>query len=242
DSVIARPMATIFFWPPERKSPRRLTNCWISGKRVSTRSSTPLSPAVDAALPALRASDWLIRKFSATVRSGKIPASSGEQPIPASARRYVGSRPMSCPLNLITPLRTGRRPMMESIVVVLPAPLRPTRHTDSASPTVSDTPCRTWAGPRKVLIPSTSSIALGPEEIGGHLLVGPDLVRGAVGEDRALVHGDDPSAVPEDHVHVVLDDDGGDPSRAHHRGDDVHDRRLLAGAHAARRLVEEEQL
>ena len=63
-----------------------------------------------------------------------------------------------------------------------------------------------------------------------------------VGQDRPLVHRDDARAVREDDVHVVLDDDRGDPSRAHHLRDDVHDRRLLARADAARRLVEEQEL
>src|SRR5215475_11083078 len=162
--------------------------------------------------------------------------------MPASARAWVGSRLMSWPLNVIVPLRTGSSPMMLSMVVVLPAPLRPTRTTDSASRTVSDTPLRTWAGPRKVLIRSISSMALGAKEIGGDLLVVPDLVRGAIGQDHALVHGDDPGAVLEDHVHVVLDDDGGDPTRPHHLRDDVHDRRLLTSADTTGGLVEEEEL
>src|SRR3989337_2627097 len=149
---------------------------------------------------------------------------------------------MFFPLNTTVPLRTGSSPMMLSMVVVLPAPLRPTRTTDSASPTFSDTLLRTCAGPRKVLIRSSSSMPLGSEEIGGDLFVVPDFVRGAVGQDRALVHGDDPGAVLEDHIHVVLDDDGRDPPRPHHLRDDVHDRRLLAGADTAGRLVEEEGL
>ena len=69
---------------------------------------------------------------------------------------------MSSPPNTISPDRTGRKPMMLSMVVVLPAPLRPTRHTTSFSPTLSDTPCRMWAGPRKVLIALTSSTSLNP--------------------------------------------------------------------------------
>src|SRR5215472_6834095 len=148
---------------------------------------------------------------------------------------------MSRPLKVTVPLRTGKSPMMLSMVVLFPAPLRPTSTTDSASRTVSDTPLRTWAGPRKVLIRSSSSMVLGAEEIGGDLLVVPDLVRSAVGQDRAMVHGDDPGAVLEDHVHVVLDDDGRDPSRSHHLRDDVHDRRLLTSADTARGLVEEEE-
>src|SRR5262249_17072086 len=162
--------------------------------------------------------------------------------MPASARAWVGSRLMSLPLNVTVPLRTGSSPMMLSMVVVLPAPLRPTRTTDSASPTFSETPLRTWAGPRKGWIRSTSSMAMGPQEIGRDLFVVSNLVRGTVGEDRALVHGDDSGTVLEDHVHIVLDDDRRDASRAHHLRDDVHDRRFLSGADAAGGLVEEKEL
>ena len=76
DSVSARAIATIFFWPPERLRPRRLRNCRTSGKRSNTRWSTPVPAAIEPCRPAAT-SDWLISKFSATVRSGKMPASSG---------------------------------------------------------------------------------------------------------------------------------------------------------------------
>src|SRR5712691_430555 len=124
--------------------------------------------------------------------------------MPPSARSCVGSRVMSRPLNVTVPLRTGRSPMMLSMVVVFPAPLRPTRHTVSASPIERRTSRRTWAGPRNVLRRSTSSMAVGPQHIGRDLLVVADLLRCPVGEDRALVHGHDARAVGEDDVHVVL--------------------------------------
>src|SRR5207253_848556 len=76
-----------------------------------------------------------------TARSGKGPLSSGAWPTPSRARRYGGSALMSFPWNVIFPARNGSRPMMLSMVVVLPAPLRPTRTTDSLSPTSSET-CR----------------------------------------------------------------------------------------------------
>src|SRR5262244_3109398 len=142
--------------------------------------------------------------------------------MPASARSCVGRREMSCPLKLMRPLRTGKSPMMLSMVVVLPAPLRPTRHTVSASPTRRATSRSTWAGPRKVLRRDASSMAVRPQHVGGDLLVVADLLGGAVGKDGALVHGHDARTVREDHVHVVLDDDGGDPLHAHHVADDVH--------------------
>src|ERR1700716_3204569 len=130
--------------------------------------------------------------------------------------------------------------MMLSIVVVLPAPFLPTRQTDSLLPTVSETFRRIWAGPRQVSMDSISSMR-GPDQRRRHRLVAPDLVRGAAGQDGALVHGHDPVRISEDDVHVVLDDDRGDVLRPDDRADDVHDRGLLAGADAAGRLVEEEE-
>ncbi len=55
---------------------------------------------------------------------------------------------MSVPWKVILPERIGRRPMMVSMVVVFPAPLRPTRTTDSASETRRETCRRIWAWPR----------------------------------------------------------------------------------------------
>src|SRR5438552_5675689 len=119
---------------------------------------------------------------------------------------------MSRPLNVTVPLRTGRRPMMLSMVVVFPAPLRPTRHTVSASPIERRTSRRTWAGPRNVLRRSTSSMAVGPQHVGRDLLVVADLLGRPVGQDSALVHGDAGRAVGGNHVHGVLGRDRGDPS------------------------------
>ena len=71
-SVIARVIATIFFWPPDRWSPRRVMKPFTSGKTENTRAS----PAPAAAAPG-RASHAVIWKFSSTERSGKMPQSSG---------------------------------------------------------------------------------------------------------------------------------------------------------------------
>src|SRR5207244_6471225 len=125
--------------------------------------------------------------------------------MPRRARWCAASRVMSRPPNVTRPARRGRRPMMLSMVVVFPAPLRPTRQTASRSPTVSDTARRTWAGPRKVSMRSSSSMG-GPEQVDGDRLVDADLGWGSVGQDRALMHGDDPVGIVEDDVHVVLDD------------------------------------
>src|SRR5207253_9125105 len=160
--------------------------------------------------------------------------------MPSRARRYGGIVLMSFPWKVILPVRSGSRPMMLSMVVVLPAPLRPTRTTDSLSPTSSETCRRICARPRYVLMACSSSMG-GPEHCVLHRLVAADLLRAATGENQALVHDHDPVGVLEDDVHVVLDDHRGDPVRADDGADHVHDRRLLARADAAGRLVEEQQ-
>src|SRR3989442_3339630 len=160
--------------------------------------------------------------------------------MPSLARSCGGSLPISRPWKVTFPPRIGRSPMMLSMVVVLPAPFRPTRHTASLLPTLSETRRRICAGPRQVSMPWTSSMG-GPEQVRRHRLVATDLVGRAARQDAALVHGHDPIRVLEDHVHVVLDDHRGDVVRSDDRGDDVHDGRLLAGADAAGRLVEEEK-
>src|ERR671931_1761630 len=119
--------------------------------------------------------------------------------MPRRARRYGGRRLITRPWKVTFPDRTGRRPMMLSMVVVFPAPFRPTRHTASPFPTFSDTRRRISAGPRQVSIASTSSMR-GPDQRGGHRLVAADLVRRASGEDRPLVHRHDPVRVTEHHV------------------------------------------
>src|SRR6266481_6818042 len=161
--------------------------------------------------------------------------------MPRRARRYAGNRLMSWPWKVIRPPRRGRRPMMLSMVVVFPAPLRPTRQTDSFSPTVSDSCRRICARPRYVSIAWSSSMG-GSEHGVLHRLVGADLIWRAAGQDRSLVHDHDALRVLEDDVHVVLDHHGGDPLRAHDGADDVHDRRLLPRADAAGRLVQQEEL
>src|SRR2546422_11679542 len=125
---------------------------------------------------------------------------------------------MSFPWKVILPVRSGSRPMMLSMVVVLPAPLRPTRTTDSLSPTSSETCRRICARPRYVFMACSSSMG-GPEHCVLHRLVAADLFRAAAGENHALVHDHDPAGELEDDVHVVLDDHGGDPVRPDDRAD-----------------------
>src|SRR5215216_2815703 len=143
---------------------------------------------------------------------------------------------------------------MLSMIVVRPAPLRPTSATTSSSSTCSDTSRTMCAAPRKVLMLSTSRSTRfsfvaaksrrewNAEQDIGDVLVHLDLIGRTVGEERTLVHHHDAVGVAEHDIHVVLDDDRRHRAVAHHRGYGIHDLGLFVRAHAARRLVEKEQL
>src|SRR4030095_8189671 len=116
---------------------------------------------------------------------------------------------------------------MLSMMVVRPAPLRPTSETTSPSSTLSVTPRRMCAGPRKVFMASTSSstrlsFAISgrqrhAEKDVGDVVVRFDLFRRPVGEESAFMHHHDAVRVAEHHIHVVLDDNGRYRARAHDR-------------------------
>src|SRR5438132_9850875 len=168
--------------------------------------------------------------------------------MPSPARTCVGSRVISRPCKVMCPDRTGSNPMMLSMVVVLPAPLRPTRHTTSRSCTTSESPCKMWAGPRKVCTCTSSSIRQAPsattpsgslcrrcaQQRGCHGRVSTDVSRGAIGENSALVHHDNTIRVGKDHVHIMFDNHGGDVPRSDYGGNRIHDATLVAGAHPTR--------
>jgi len=54
---------------------------------------------------------------------------------------------MSAPFHTMRPACGGVRPMIERMVVVLPTPFRPSRHTHSPAWTSTDTPKSTRARP-----------------------------------------------------------------------------------------------
>src|SRR5213593_3689918 len=191
-----------------------------------------------------------ISMFSATVRSAKIPLSSGAQPTPSFAISYVRRPWMDWPRNSIPPARGRRYPMIVRRVVVFPAPFRPTRQTTSRGPTLSDTDRKMWLAWMNTSTASTVSMARPSPRPGApaddrvdDAPVGLDRGRRAVGEHAPLVEGDDPVGVAEDDVHVVLDLDNrldADPPGG--RDERLHDRRLVRRAHAGRRLVEQDDL
>ena len=93
-----------------------------------------------------------------------------------------------------------------------------------------------------LLLPVAEVAVVVAAEVGvDHLLVGPDGLRRALGDDPPLGHHDDPVGDVEDHVHVVLDED-----HAHALGAevlDVAEQRLgERRVHAGHGLVEHDQL
>src|SRR5919201_2999821 len=167
--------------------------------------------------------------------------------MPRLARLCGGSLVMSSPRKRIRPERTGSNPVILSMMVVRPAPLRPTSETTSPSPTSRLTPRRMCAGPRKVFMPSISSSTClsfasrkrSAEKNVGDVLVRLDLLRRPVSQELPFMHHYDAVRVTEHHVHVVLDDDRSHCAGAHDGGYPIHDLRLVARAHAAGRFIQE---
>jgi len=92
-------------------------------------------------------------RFSVTESEPKIPRSSGQMAMPALAIWFGISPTISAPRNRMLPSRRGTRPMIDFIVVVLPAPLRPSKVTTSPSRTSKSTPCRMWLSPYQAFRP-----------------------------------------------------------------------------------------
>src|SRR5918997_3968058 len=113
----------------------------------------------------------------------------------------------------MAPSRRRRIPMMARNVVVLPAPLRPSRVTVSPSRMSRSTPWRTWLSPYQALSPLTSRrgalLMLGSHIGFAHPRILADFVVCAVGEDLAAGQNGDAVAEIGNNVQVVLDHEDG---------------------------------
>src|SRR5215212_7401479 len=108
--------------------------------------------------------------------------------------RFDGSPTSSVPRKRTEPVRCGRMPMIARRVVVLPAPLRPSRVATSPSSTVKFMPCRTCDSPYQACNPSTSSSGGAPSlsrMAGPH--IGLDHL-GIVGNRQVVALGEDAAA------------------------------------------------
>ena len=78
-------------------------------------------------------------RFSSTVRSPKMPRSSGTRAMPFSTISWGGRAAISSPLiRMLHPGRAGASPAMLRISVLLPAPFAPSMTTISSAPTVTE--------------------------------------------------------------------------------------------------------
>src|SRR5690348_6184387 len=124
---------------------------------------------------------------------------------------------MARPAKVIVPRRSGRMPMIDLSVVVLPAPLRPSRVATSPAATAKSTPCRTCDSPYQASSPCTSSKAsaaaalrmTGTEISLAHFGVVGDLAVRSFGQDAApSQHRDDVREIGN-HRQIVLDHEHG---------------------------------
>src|SRR5208283_2007936 len=100
-------------------------------------------------------------RFSLTVRLAKMARSSGQSATPSRAMRSIERLMSSRSRNITEPLRLPTMPMIAFRVVVLPAPLRPSRVTTSPSRTSRSTPCRMCDSLYQAWRPSTFRIVAG---------------------------------------------------------------------------------
>src|ERR1700710_1498154 len=200
-------------------------------------------------------------RFSRTSRLAEIPRSSGQKPTRMRAILSDEDRAMSWPPKRIEPVRLPMMPITDFSVVVLPAPLRPSRVTTSPAFTLKLMPCRMCDSPYQASRFFTSSTAA-PAPCGEAGLVAGSAVfrsgmpRSQIGFLDPLVlgelgviafrqhvtagqHGDDVGQVG-DHAQIVLDHQDGvfGGNALDQRGDLVD----VLMAHAGHRLVQQHHL
>src|SRR5262245_13175211 len=231
----ARPMASICCWPPDSVPASCSRRSWRTGKVSKTRSMssrTPLPP-VQMKAPSSRC--------SSTVICGQILRSSGQCAMPRRTMRSEAAPWIGLPRNVMVPVSGARSPEIVRRTVVLPAPLAPISATSSPLFTESETWSSTRVRPR-------CSVTLSRESTGGLVdaKVGLDdagvcahLLGSAFGDLFAVVDHDDAVGDRHDDVHVVLDQNDGEPPRAE-LPDQADDVRALLAVHSRGGLVEQE--
>src|SRR5262245_35519935 len=224
-----RPMASICCSPPESFVPWLLRRSRRLGKS-SKICCTERPPGATCGGSS---------RFSSTSRLAKMPRSSGQNAMPRRAMAFDGSLIVCAPLNLIDPSRRPTIPMIDFMVVVLPAPFLPRSVTTSPSPTSKSMPCRMCDSPYQALRPLTSSMTCSEVSL-DHLRILGDRGVVALGKDLAALKHGDPVRQRGDDREVVLDHQHG-AVRGHaldERGDALNVRMRHPGG----RLVEQHHL
>ena len=138
----APPRASICCSPPER-SPASWPD---RSPRIGNRSRTSARAAFTR-WGSSRMSQVARRRFSATVRVGKMPLPPGISAAPLWVTRSADRPVMSSPLKVTVPALGAFSPQIALSRVDLPAPLVPRRATTSPRFTSRSTPKRIWTGP-----------------------------------------------------------------------------------------------
>src|SRR6266446_6047849 len=224
----ARPHASMACSPPESLPPRCCRRSRRRGKRSSTRERFHPRP-LPRRSPTTRC--------SRTSSDAKTRRPCGTRPTPRRAISCAARPVTSKPFSTTAPRRTGIRPPMARMSVVLPTPLRPSTVATCPCPTCNDTPWRIMLSPYPAWTSRTSSI-VGPQVDLGHAGVLADLRLCALSEHTALVEDDDALGQRQRDVHVVLDEQERHVAReavdhGGHRGG-------LGRRQAGRRLVEQQ--
>src|SRR4051812_4291877 len=132
--------------------------------------------------------------------------------MPMRARAWLGTPARSVsPKRMLPPLGL-RMPMMVFMSVVLPAPLRPMRPIMDPVGSSSDTPRRMCTASMDTLRSWTlSTSALQALTLAHHVPlyigIGQHDRGRRVGDDAAIVEGDDPLGEAAHHLHVMLDEE-----------------------------------
>src|SRR5215831_5054979 len=241
-----RAIASICCSPPESFVPWLFNRSFRFGNRSKICSSE--SP------PCLTAGGS--SRFSRTSRLEKMPRSSGQNAIPIRAIRSDELRIISASPKRIEPLRLPMMPMIDFKVVVLPAPLRPSRVTTSPEWTLKLTPCRMWDSPyqaSRFWTFSTWRASAAVDLAGASAILTSGMTSSQIGFLDALVlgeigvialrehlsagqHGDDVGEIG-DHAQIMLDHQDGVFRRdaLDQRGDLVD----VLMPHAGHRLVQQ---
>src|ERR1700747_1246289 len=160
-----------------------------------------------------------ISRFSCTVISGKTWRPSGTWAMPSSGILCGGSEPTSMPSKLIDPDDSATSPEIARSVVLLPAPLAPSRPTASPALMLMETWEIAGTEPYAALMPLSSSMGasarwrmyIGPEIGADDLRIFHDLLGRAFRDLLAMVEHDDMPRHRHDRAHHVFDDDDGEP-------------------------------
>src|SRR5207245_6867944 len=130
------------------------------------------------------------RRFSRTVSVEKTRLPCGTKPTPLRAMRS-GARPaIGSPNRRIAPLRGGRKPMIELMQVVLPAPFLPSSARTLPAPTSNEMPCSTWLSPYSASTRSSARASVPKVDL-PRLRVGDDLVADALDNHPAVMQRGD---------------------------------------------------